>query len=222
MGKSSESDDNQIQSQQHQGSGNPMSGSMLPKLNVVRRAGSERFYSNHSEADFNLEDFWQWALSDLVNNTTRGALAEYIVAKAVGTSTAEVRDAWAAFDLETPDGITVEVKSSSYVQSWAQSSLSSISFDISPSQAWDGETNTFDDKPKRQATVYVFALLAHRDKTTVDPINLDQWKFYVLSTGWLNEHFLDQKKISLSKLSELASQIDYGELKSAILQVVPK
>jgi hypothetical protein len=30
---------------------------------------------------------------------------------------------------------------------------------------------------KRQADVYVFALLAHEDRTTIDPLDLDQWKF---------------------------------------------
>ncbi len=192
----------------------------LPKLNVMRRKGSERFYSDHSKTDFDLEDFRQWALSDLVNNITRGVLAEYIVAKAVGVSTAEVRDAWATFDLETSEGITIEVKSSSYVQTWAQSGLSSISFDISPSQAWDGETGTFDNTSKRRAKVYVFALLAHQDKPTVDPMNLDQWKFYVLSTKDLDKHFENQKTISLTALSNFALPVNFEMLKSAVLQVV--
>ena len=185
-------------------------------MNVVRRPSSERFHSNHSETDFDLEDFWQWALSDLVNNTTRGVLAEYIVARALGVSTVEVRDAWAAYDLVTPGKIKIEVKSSSYVQSWAQSGLSSISFKISPSQAWDGETGTFDNKSKRRAKVYVFALLAHQDKSTVDPMNLDQWEFYVLSTEQLNKHFRNQKTIALSRLKKLAPSVDFKDLKSAV------
>ena len=193
-----------------------MSKYPLPKLNVVRRPSSERFHSNHSETDFDLEDFRQWALSDLVNNTTRGVLAEYIVAKAVGTSTAEVRDAWAAFDLETPDGITIEVKSSSYMQSWAQSGLSSISFDISPSQAWDYEMGGFENESKRQADVYIFAVLAHRDKLTLDAMNLDQWEFYVLSTVQLNKHFRNQKTIALSRLKKLVSPVDFEGLKNAV------
>ena len=40
-------------------------------------------------------------MSDLISNTIRGVLAEYIVARAVGASTIGVRDPWAAFDLET-------------------------------------------------------------------------------------------------------------------------
>ena len=70
-----------------------------------------------------VEDHRQLAYSDIIGNTKRGALAEFIVAQAVG-STAEVRDAWAAYGLETPAGIRVEVKSSGYSQSWYQKRLS--------------------------------------------------------------------------------------------------
>ncbi len=35
-------------------------------------------------ASSTIKDFWQWAYSDLVGNTDRGTLAEYIVAKAIG------------------------------------------------------------------------------------------------------------------------------------------
>ena len=108
----------------------------MPQLNVVKKTGSERFH-NGGSADFDLLDFWRWSSSDLVSNVTRGVLAEYIVARAVGVSTAEVRDPWAAFDLETPDGIKIEVKSSGFVQSWRQSRPSSIRFGTSKSRAWD-------------------------------------------------------------------------------------
>ena len=56
------------------------------------------------------------AVADIVGNTNRGALAEFIVARAIGSEPA-VRNDWAAYDLETPSGIKVEVKSSAYLQS---------------------------------------------------------------------------------------------------------
>lgn len=158
----------------------------FPALKIRRKSGEEHFREDGSDLDFELLDFWQWSMSDLVNNATRGIFAEYIVARALGVSTNETRDFWAPHDLVTPSGIKIEVKSASYVQCWAQSRLSSISFGISPSHAWDYRTGGWDDEYKRQADVYVFALLAHRDKTTIDPMNLDQWRFYVLSTAVLN------------------------------------
>jgi hypothetical protein len=30
--------------------------------------------------------------------------------------------------------------------------------------------------------LYVFCLLAHKDKSTLDPLNMDQWQFFVLAT----------------------------------------
>ena len=161
-------------------------------------------------------------MSDLVNNTTRGVLAEYIVSQAVGASTVETREVWAAFDLITPEGIKIEVKSSSYLQSWSQSGLSSISFGISPSRAWDAESNTFSNESKRQADVYVFALLAHQDKSTINPLNLDQWAFFVLATAKLDTHFELQKTITLSGLEAHASPIEFEKLKSAVLQAASK
>ena len=192
----------------------------LPKLSVVRKIGSERFRSGDSDTGFDLLEFWQWSMSGLVDNTTRGILAEFIVARAVGASTVEARDPWAAFDLETSEGVKIEVKSSSYVQSWAQPGLSRISFNIARSYAWDPEIGDLEDESKRQADVYVFALLAHRDKSTIDPMDLDQWKFYVLPTAELDTHFGNQKQVTLSRLEALASPVDFNELKVAVSQAV--
>lgn len=194
----------------------------LPALQIERKSGEERFRKDGEVCDFNLLDFWQWSMSDLVNNATRGVLAEYIVARALGVSINETRDFWAPYDLLAPSGVRIEVKSSSYVQSWGQSRLSSISFGISPSHAWDYESGEFDDECKRQADVYVFALLAHRNKRTVDPMNLDQWRFYVLSTPALDEHFGDQKGLTLGVLEKHASLVDFRELKTAVSEAMPK
>ncbi|MYB88622.1 MAG: hypothetical protein F4X93_01470 [Proteobacteria bacterium] len=196
----------------------------LPALDIERKSGEECFRKDGSDLDFDLLDFWQWSMSDLVNNATRGVLAEYIVARALDVPVDKTRDFWAPYDLAVPgpDKVKtkVEVKSSSYVQSWGQSGFSSISFDISPSYAWDYETGEFDDEYKRQADVYVFALLAHKDKLTISPMNLDQWKFYVLSTAVLDEHLGDQKRIALGGVEKYASPISFKELKVAVSQAI--
>ena len=186
----------------------------LPKLSVARKIGSERFHSGDSDTGFDLLEFWQWSMSGLVDNTTRGILAEFIVAHAIGVSTVEARDPWAAFDLETSEGVKIEVKSSSYVQSWAQSRLSDIGFGIAPSYAWDPEIGDFKGEPKRQADIYVFALLAHKDKPTIDPMDLNQWEFYVLPTVALNTRFGSLKRVTLSSLKALASPVHFDELKN--------
>jgi len=46
-----------------------------------------------------------------------------------------------ACDVTAPSGLRIEVKTSAYVQSWKQSKLSAISFDIAPKRGWDAATN---------------------------------------------------------------------------------
>lgn len=129
-------------------------------------------------------------------------MAEYIVATAIEAKN-EIRIEWYAYDLVTEEGIKVEVKSASYLQSWEQRDLSKISFDISPTKAWLRESNEYDSDVKRQADVYVFCLLNNTAKVTVDPLNIEQWKFYILATKTLSKEKGIQKSIRLNSLLKL-------------------
>ena len=51
-----------------------------------------------------------------------------------------------------------------------------------------GSTSIFDGKPQRYSDVYVLYLLHPEIKQTVDPLNLEQWEFYVFPTKYLNEY----------------------------------
>ncbi len=53
----------------------------------------------------------------------------------------------------------------------------------------------------------MFALFAQQEMP-IDPLDLDQWKFYALST----KRFGERKSISLPALEELASPVTYHEL----------
>ena len=188
----------------------------LGRILVSRKTGDERFRAAGGDLGFTLLDFWQWSASDLVSNATRGRLAEYIVAKALGASTSGVRNEWDAYDLRTESGIRVEVKSAAYVQTWFQKKFSSIAFLTRPTREWDADTNRQSSDAKRQADVYVFALLGHRDKSTVDPLNIDQWQFYVLSTQALNARTRSQHSITLKSLEALADAVLFSELRGAV------
>jgi hypothetical protein len=140
----------------------------LSRRGPTSRTGNEPFLLDGRDLGFALVDFWRWSVSDLVSNVTRGRLAEFIVAKALGIPTEGVRDEWGAYDLTTADGTKVEVKSAAYLQSWNQRALSKIAFPTPKTRAWDAESNLQAIESKRQADVYVFALLAHQDKSTLD------------------------------------------------------
>jgi len=185
----------------------------LNRIPVTRRDGSERFSFGEEDLGFDLLGFWQWSASDLVSNTMRGVLAEYLVARALGIDVSGVRDGWAACDLCTPSGVKVEVKSAAYLQSWHQAKPSAIVFRTPRTRAWDPDTNCFDAVAKRQADVYVFALLAHEEKSTLDPCDVSQWKSYVLSTLKLNERKRSQHSIALPTLSRLSGgPVGYRDL----------
>jgi hypothetical protein len=184
------------------------------KLNV-QKSGNEPFHINGQQLDHNLLSFWQWSSSNILSNALRGVLAEYIVSIDIGCEQ-PVREEWDAYDLITPDGIKVEVKSSSYLQSWEQKKLSTISFGIQPTRIWES-SNTYSEEAKRQSDVYVFCVLAHKDKDTVDPLNFTQWDFYVLATSVLDEKVGKQKSITLSSLLQLMpSKCEFGDIGKTI------
>ncbi len=193
-----------------------MANADLRKLEVERKTGSERFHANGQALPFDVLTFWRWSSSDLVNNAMRGVLAEYLVACDLGV-TDGTRVEWDAYDVQTKQGIKVEVKSAAYLQSWHQKQLSAISFDIRPTTGWDANSNTTSAIRKRQADVYVFALLKHQDKATLDPLNVEQWTFYVLPAAVLDLKMPNQKRVSLTTLERLGpTKAKFGELASSI------
>jgi hypothetical protein len=63
-------------------------------------------------------------------------------------------------------------------------------------------------------------VLSHKDKNSVDPLNLSQWDFNILETKILNEKVKTQKSITLSSLLRLNPiKIKYDSLKEEIKQI---
>jgi hypothetical protein len=187
----------------------------LEQLTILPKSGDEKFHAD-DDLEFSIKDFWTWSASDLVSNVTRGHLAEFIVARAIG-ATENVRNEWAAYDLTTSNGIKIEVKSAAYLQSWSQNDYSTIQFNVEKTKALNEEASKYDGEPKRKADVYVFALLAHKDKPTVDPLNVKQWKFYVLPTTVLDNRERSQYSITLKSLIDLGGDaVDYFHLADKI------
>jgi hypothetical protein len=176
------------------------------------KSGKERLLYQGKSLSFTLLDFWKWSTSDLLSNATRGVLAEFIVACALDIDINKPRGEWAAYDLITKDGIKIEVKSSSYLQSWSQKNYSTISCSIKKAFQWDSKKGMDTTKKQRAADVYVFCLLKHKDKDTVDPLDLSQWKFYVVSTEQLNNYKRSQHSITLPSLKKLTKAVDYNEI----------
>jgi hypothetical protein len=185
-----------------------------PKLTLTKLFGSEAFTSGASHSGYSTLDFWSWAFSDLASNANRGVLAEFIVAKALGIEL-DVRNEWGDYDLDF-NGLKIEVKSSAFIQSWAQAKHSSPRFDIRKRKnQTDSDTGKYVKRaePIRPADIYVFALLEANITDTSDPLNLDHWKFYALTSAELNEKFGESQSLSLAQLTHSGAEgMGVGEL----------
>ena len=191
----------------------------LEEIKTLPKNPDETFQFNSQNLDFRLVDFWRWSQSDLIENRNRGILAEFIVRQALEIKY-PTRLEWDAFDLITDDGVKIEVKSAAYIQAWKQERHSAIQFGIEPTRGLL-EDNNYSEEKLRRADIYIFCLLGHKDQVTINPMNLDQWVFYVLSTKILNERFPNQKSISLNVLKTLnCHECNYGQLKLRFSDIV--
>ncbi len=189
----------------------------LGPIDLKRREGHEPFHVEGRALAFDLLSFWQWSSSDVVSNATRGVLAEYLVAQALGVAADSIREEWAPYDLKALDGTRIEVKSAAYIQSWHQDKLSRITFRVPKTHAWNKDTNRQSKTARYQADVYVFALLAHTDQRTLDPLNASQWEFFVVPTTSLDLRKRSQHSIALPSLRTLSGEsVNYSRLKQAV------
>ena len=187
--------------------------------------GTEQFHSDGREAGFGVLDFWRWSASDLLVNTQRGVVAEYLVARALGVMDSLQTSQWAGWDILGPGRVRIEVKSAAYWQSWSQEKPSEITFQgIGPRKwAWDPVREDWLklDPPRRAADVYVFCLLGRERDPQPDPLDLGQWRFFVVPTFALDEEFGSQKSIGIGSLTRLMARkgkqpVGYDGLRQAI------
>jgi hypothetical protein len=194
--------------------GPPAASYMVPLLN-----GYEPLHRDGHPLSRTILDFWRWADSDLLSNALRGRLAEYLVAVDLGVDQS-VRREWVAWDLVTADGVRVEVKSAAFVQGWAQKRSSIISFGVSRTRGWDPDTAEFGADTKRQADVYVFALLHETDRDRVDPLDVNHWRFFIVGSPDLDEHLGQQKTVGLSRLKALPhTEVPFGEIADGVRRI---
>lgn len=178
--------------------------------------GNEEFILHDTGIGIHVKDFWSWAYSDLLNNTYRGVMAEFLVYSSLNITSSDthIRTDWLPFDVTTSSGRRIEVKSAAYLQSWTTDFPSQIHYDIAPKLAWDGKN--YASEAKRNCDLYVFCLYTalSRDKSI---LNLDYWEFYVLPTSVLNTKIPHQKTIALSSLIKLEPiKTDYTRLGTVI------
>ena len=176
--------------------------------------GKEPFHGPGITQSLLLIDYWRWQGSALLDNTSRGILAEFLVASVLGLHRKPRRE-WDESDISMASGTSIEVKSSAYVQSWEQSKPSVIEFGIAPHRSWNAETGEFREGVKRWADIYVFCVF--KGKEPLHPLDTSKWDFYVLPTEILDRKVPEQKKIRLNPLKKLKPyECQYADLKKTI------
>jgi hypothetical protein len=185
--------------------------------------GSEQLTFKDKELGSSVLDFWSWAYSDLIRNVNRGAFAEFIVLEAMNNQSGitpprtDFRVSMDAYDLLSPDGIRVEVKSSAYIQAWESEHPARISFRIAPAKSLDTSGNySVDSQYCRHSDVYVFCVWTamSREQNILD---LSLWDFYVIATKTLDQKVPNQKTITFQSLLSLQPRkVDYFGLYEAI------
>ncbi|MGF9757636.1 hypothetical protein AAII07_20800 [Microvirga sp. 0TCS3.31] len=152
-------------------------------------------------------------MSDLKTNNVRGYLAEFMVAHAVGAVAPRVE--WDSWDVTSPDGVRIEVKTSGYIQAWAQKKLSVPTFRVAPAYGWEASTGAWSGQQSLNAHVYVFCLHTATSHDTYDPLDTSQWKFYIASRTAVEER--TTRQMGLATLRKVAGDpVTYGELGAAI------
>lgn len=192
-------------------------------MTAIRKTGDEKIAFAGMPVGYTLRDFWSWTASDLLSNTLRGEYAEFIVAAALRLDLSAERVNWEPWDLTYHvEGreVHIEVKSSSYLQAWAQQRPSAIQFSIRPTRLLS-EDGQYADEVRRRSDVYVFCVYAEKVQEKADPLRLDGWEFYILPTRVLDENCGSQKTIGLAALQRLGPvKSDYNGIEAAVRQCI--
>ena len=188
-----------------------------------------RFYEHfdllHGDADFDSKtgmlDFWKWAFSDLLEDTLKGLYAEWLVGHLLGLPMKRGdRFHYGNFDLRSSGGLRIEVKSSSYWQSWKLRNPDGSPRSTDEVDSWrptDKKRIVFGGLRAKDAVdrtnvtigyksdVYVFAFQSETDPLVWDALDLSQWEFYFLSRADLDK--VGVKSLSLKRLRSMCSPL---------------
>jgi hypothetical protein len=159
-------------------------------------------------------DFWSWAYSDTLSNSNRSVFAEYLVGYALDMLD-RPRTEWDRCDLYYQDKV-IEFKASAYLQSWPQTRLSTIAFDIGPHEGWNAIANSSCAEPRRCADCYIFCVFADRERSNCLVADVGRWNFYIAATSDLDRHFGPQKSARLSSIERVASPIGFEGFRAEV------
>ncbi len=159
----------------------------------------------------------------IMSNLARPHYIERMIILGLGDEWKLVSANWSGWDIESSDGIRVEVKQSAARQAWAdQPSLEGRTtkgrFDIAPRTGyWAEDGSRWIEMPGRPADIYIFAWHPVEDGQKADHRDPAQWEFYVVPESELPAR---RKSIGVKKVAKLWSPVAYAELQHRLSKVV--
>ena len=178
--------------------------------------GKEKFIFQGNELEFDYLDFWKFHFSNIYD--LQDKIAEFIVAKALGVNEAQNDQYWTLWDVSYQNR-RIEVKETSYYHSFNEEGKVSKQrvFGITKANGSYDTSKSGNNKFCRQNDIYVFCLNTGDTRATSNPLNLDNWEFYIVPTAVINEKCGDNKTISLGRIKNLGFVAKtYSEIKTEI------
>lgn len=174
------------------------------------RNENEVFTANGQSLGFKVLDFWKYAYGDL-NSDPRDVVAEFLVSKALGIGESINRQSWLPYDIKYREK-RIEVKSTSYYQTWRDENDKTICRD-----------KRFSIRQAEQNDIYVFCVLQGDTREEADPLVMEKWDFYIVPTSELKQNYPGRKTIPLEKFQGFGfSKVCYSEIKNEIDKICEK
>lgn len=163
-------------------------------------------------------DFWKWSFSMLEDNIVRGTLGQYIVAWAIGSDNI-IRNNLQEYDLISPHGKKIEVKTTAYAQIWKHGENNRTPlFIIKPNRSYIHEVVGLIEQKIYNADIYVLCYYSWKESKSMDMTNIRHWKFWVFSLLELQDILKGKERISVKRLETLGYKpLNAFQLRDAIL-----
>jgi hypothetical protein len=160
-------------------------------------------------------DIWSWAFSDGLATPVRQAVAEYLVACAVGADLSHPRRDTDSWDVVAPDGTTVEVMSTSRLDGWGRPRAGTVTWGRTRHGRQEEDVRS-DFGASARADVYVLCLQTATHRQQVDLVDRTQWEFYVLSRADVR-HF--GVAVGLTAVQDRTAAVGWDDLADAVRAV---
>ena len=182
--------------------------------------GKEAFSFNGETVGFDFLDFWRFHYSNVYS--LHGEIAEFVVSRALGITEAQNNEYWTLWDT-TYRNKRIEVKSTAYYHLWNTNGHVSRqrSFGITMANGSYDPEKSGNSEFCRQNDIYVFCLNTGDTGESSNPLNLNNWEFYIVPTTVINEKCGNNKTISLGRIKSLGFLAKcYDEIRAEIDKII--